>query len=158
VVHFGRDSKLRWWSGALSVLSIGALGTSAVTSRPVSPPSVVSAQVPFYPPILQKAHIDGRVELRITTDGEHPVSVVSVSGQPMLTKAAIENVKTWVFAQHESTTFRATFWYRLLESDCDAACNCGSAERPNVVLKLPTEVEISAEEVMICDPATTRAN
>jgi len=156
VIRFSYASKPFWAPTALGVLILGTLGMVATIRKPASRPSVVSAQVPFYPEILQKAHIDGLVELRITTDGTRPSSVVRVSGQPMLSDAAIENVKTWVFERHEPMAFQATFRYRLLESHCDASCNCGSVEQPNMVLRLPTQVEISAEEILTCDPATTR--
>ena len=73
------------------------------------------------------------------------------SGQPMLAQAAQDNVKTWQFEKHPPTTFEATFHYRLLASKCDSACNCDSAERPSVLLHLPTDVEISAKELMVCD-------
>ena len=155
MIRFRHASKQFWVPAALIALVLGALGAIAAIRQPAPRLSVVSAQVPFYPPDVQGAHIEGVVELRNSTDGVRPISVERVSGQPMLSTAAIQNVKTWVFEHHEPTSFQATFRYRLLDSHCDSACNCGSAERPNVVLRLPTEVEISAEEALICDPSTT---
>ena len=119
-------------------------------------PKVVSAQVPFYPAILQKAHFDGVVRLRIWTDGRRPSTIKEIDGQPMLLRAAIDNIKTWEFEQHSPTVFEASFHYRLLPATCDAACNCDSTERPSVLLHLPTEVEVSATTVLTCDPVVPR--
>jgi len=75
----------------------------------------------------------------------------------MLAQAAQENVKTWQFEQHRPTTFEVTFRYRLLQSKCDAECNCDSVEKPSVLLQLPTDVEVSAKELMVCDSASNRS-
>jgi hypothetical protein len=72
----------------------------------------------------------------------------------MLAQAAKENVATWQFEQHSPTSFEATFRYRLMASKCDAHCNCDSAEKGTVLLRLPGEVEVSAKEVLTCDPVT----
>jgi TonB family protein len=120
-------------------------------------PSVVSASVPLYPRITQQAHIEGVVRLRISTDGNRVASVEVESGQPMLAQAAQENVKTWQFEQHSPTTFEVTFRYKLLPSKCDAKCNCDSAEKPSVLLQLPTDVEVNAKELMVCDSDSARS-
>jgi TonB family protein len=120
-------------------------------------PSVISASVPFYPRIPQQAHIDGVVRLRISTDGNRVASVEVESGPPMLAQAAKENVKTWQFEPHSPTTFEATFRYRLLPSKCDAECNCDSTEKPSVLLQLPTEVEVNAKELKVCDSASSKS-
>src|SRR6267143_241109 len=140
----------------LGAFIFGPLATLSGTQAPVPVPSVVGARVPFYPPILQKAHFDGLVRLRITTDGRRPSSIEGVDGQPMLLRAATDNIKTWEFEQHSPTVFEASFRYRLLPATCDSACNCDSTERPSVVLRLPTEVEVSATEVLTCDPVVPR--
>jgi hypothetical protein len=120
-------------------------------------PSVISASVPFYPRITQQAHIDGVVRLRISTDGNRFTSVEVEGGQPMLARAAQENVKTWQFEQHSPTTFEATFRYRLLPSKCDPECNCDSAEKPSVLLQLPSDVEVNAKELMVCNSPPNRS-
>ncbi len=114
-------------------------------------PVVISASVPLYPRIAQQAHIEGIVRLRISTDGNRVALVEVQSGQPMLAQAVQENVKTWQFEQHSPTTIEVAFHYRLLPSKCDAECKCDSAEKPSVVLRLPTEVEVNAQELMVCD-------
>src|SRR4051794_33375152 len=68
-------------------------------------PTVTTAQAPLYPPLPRMAHIAGTVTLRVVTDGEKVAEVSVVNGQPMLAKAAQDNVKTWRFMKHEATTF-----------------------------------------------------
>lgn len=143
-------------TGAL-VLFIMAMGAIMAIGQQKPLPSVVSASVPLYPRITQQAHIEGVVRLRISTDGNRVASVEVESGQPMLAQAAQENVKTWQFEQHSPTTFEVTFRYRLLKSKCDAQCNCGAAEKPSVLLQLPTDVEVNAEELMVCDSASSKS-
>ena len=133
----------------LSCVTLGA------AEPPARLPAVVSAQVPFYPPILQKAHFDGVVRLRVSTDGLRVLTIDQLSGQPMLLKAATENIRTWQFEQHTPTSFEVSFRYRLLQSTADSACNWTSAEPASVVLRLPTEVVISAPTVGTCDPFTS---
>ena len=117
-------------------------------------PTVSSANVALYPRIVRQAHIQGVVRLRISTDGNRVASVEVQSGQPMLAQAAQDNAKTWRFEPHSPTTFEATFHYRLLPSKCDAKCNCDSAEKPSVLLQLPTDVEVNAKELVVCDSAS----
>jgi TonB-like protein len=109
-------------------------------------PRVISAHVPFYPPVLQRAHYEGEVRLIVTTDGER-VSKVSVeSGQPMLAAAAEQNVRTWEFESHTGVTFKVRFQYRIVpEPQC-------FADSGTVSLRLPTEVEITVKSVWTCDP------
>jgi Gram-negative bacterial TonB protein C-terminal len=142
-------------TGAL-VLFILGMGAIMAVGQQKSLPSVISASVPLYPRTPQVAHIEGVVRLLISTDGNRVVSVEVQSGQPMLAHAAQDNIKTWQFEQHSPTTFEATFQYRLLLSKCDAECYCASAEKPSVLLHLPTDVEVNAKELMVCDPASDR--
>lgn len=141
-------------TGALVLFILGAI-MAVGQQKPL--PSVISASVPLYPRTPQMAHIEGAVQLRISTDGNRVVSVEVQSGQPMLAQAAQDNVKTWQFEQHSPTTFEATFRYRLLKSKCDAQCNCRTAEKPSVLLQLPTDVEVNAEELMVCDAASSKS-
>ena len=137
---------------ATPVLAFVVLGLTPLTATAAADrlPEVTSAAVPFYPRVVQVAHIEGDVQLRISTDGTRVSSVEITSGQPILAKAAEENVKTWQFEPHAPSTFSVTFRYRLLASKCDRECNCASSERPSVVLQLPTKVEVQATEMRLC--------
>lgn len=140
--------------GAITLLLLGT-GPFKAIGQHAHLPDVTSASVPLYPKITQLAHIEGAVRLRISTDGNRVASVEIQSGQPMLAKAAEENVKTWQFEQHSPTAFEVTFRYRLSPSRCDAECNCDSSERPSVLLQLPTEVEVNAKELLVCGAASS---
>jgi Gram-negative bacterial TonB protein C-terminal len=151
-----QDKKLRCAVGGLAALIFFALGigvTGAIAQQKSAMPNVTSASVAFYPRISQLAHVEGVVKLRISTDGSRASSIEIESGPPMLAQAAEENIKTWRFDKHDPTTFETTFRYRLLPSKCDSKCNCDSVEKGSVHLQLPTNVEISAKEIMVCDPA-----
>ena len=153
--HLARGNMQNRRSIAL-LLVLGMSAPVTATQNSGAIPSVASAQVPFYPPLPQRAHMEGTVRLKITTDGRRTSSIEGISGIPMLVQAARENAKTWEFEPHSPTTFSTVFRYRLLPSKCDSACNCESIEAPVIVLHLPLEVEINAMEMMICDPQVER--
>ena len=139
----------------LLALVIWATGYAAAQTK-ASLPVVVSASVPFYPRVAQTAHILGDVRLRISTDGKQVSAVETKSGPPILAEAAKQNIRTWRFEEHSPTSFETTFTFTLLTSTCDAQCNCDSEEKPEVLLRLPIEVHVSAKTIMTCDPAETR--
>ena len=143
-------SRLQMTVGLL--LSILVMVPVGVEGQESALPKVLSASVPFYPRVPQSGHIDGTVRLRVLTDGAGVVHVNVESGPPMLAQAAQENIKTWRFETHIRTSFPVTFRYQLLKTKCTANCKCESAETPSIVLKLPREVEVSAEEIVVCDP------
>ena len=72
-------------------------------------------------------------------------------GHKLLAAAAEENARTWEFATHDPTTFTVTYHYKL-----DAKLK-GNANNPTVVLRLPTEVEISTLPMPPLDAAGTSA-
>jgi TonB family protein len=138
---------------SLLILLVLGLGTTMSTAQQGREhlPTVATAGVPFYPPIARVARMQGVVRLHVTTDGKR-VSAISVeSGPPMLAQAAEENVKTWQFKDHAPTTFAATFQYKMLpESECEM-------DSGTVLLRLPTEVDVSAKGVQTCDPTVDNA-
>jgi len=78
------------------------------------------------------------------------VSAVVESGQPMLAKAAQENVKTWKFEPHEPTSFPTLFAYHLL---AEPNCETNKSGNGEIHLKLPTRVEITTNARGACyDP------
>jgi len=121
--------------------------------RKTSLPKVVSALVPFYPELARQTHIQGTVTLRVSTDGKRVSGVEAENGPRLLVNAAVENVKAWRFEPHVATAFEVTFHYKLLDAECDSECNCKSVEKESVVLQMPTNVEVRAVVVMLCDPA-----
>lgn len=118
----------------------------------VTLPMLAGAAVPLYPPLARVAHVEGIVHVKITTDGHRVITAHSKDGPKLLAAAAEENARTWEFATHEPTTFTITYYYKL-----DAKLK-GSVNNPTVVLRLPTEVEISTRPAPPLDTATSAAH
>ena len=121
------------------VLMVTTLAFSAVAQGPkVALPMVAGAAVPLYPPVARHANIEGVVHVTITTDGHRVIATHAEDGHKLLAAAAEENVRTWQFATHEPTTFSVTYSYKLVDK-----WN-GDPNNPDVLLRLPTEVEVSS--------------
>jgi hypothetical protein len=135
----------------LAALLLSSVALVADQSR--SLPAVVSASVPFYPPLARQTRIEATVTVRVSTDGHQVSAVEAEAGPLLLVDAATNNVKTWQFNPHAPTNFEVKFHYRLLNYKCDSQCNCEPEGKESVLLNLPTTVEVSAVIPMICDPA-----
>ncbi len=103
----------------------------------VALPMVAGAAVPLYPPLARVARVEGVVHVKITTDGHRVIATHVEDGHKLLAAAAEENVRTWQFQVHEPTTFTVTYRYILVTNWK------GDPYNPIVVLRLPTEVEVS---------------
>jgi len=127
------------------IVLTGASLSLADQSKP-NLPTVIASAVPFYPPVARAAGIDGVIRFRLSTDGSR-VSTISVEGgPPLLVSSAEENIRTWRFKEHSPVTFEATFRYKMLaELECEM-------DSGTVVLRLPSEVEVSAKRLQTCDP------
>jgi TonB family protein len=139
------------WLAAIFTICATAL-PAQVAEPPQKLPVVKSGEMPFYPPLPRMAHVEGEVLLRVTTDGSGVASVIVESGQPMLAKAAQDNVRTWKFEPHDPTSFSTLFSYHLLT---DFKCEPGKPNNGEFHIKLPTEVEITASTTLrdaYCDP------
>ncbi len=55
--------------------------------------------------------LQGMVILQVTTDGHQVTDVKLTSGHPVLAPDAINNVRTWKFADHAPTTFTVKYFY-----------------------------------------------
>jgi hypothetical protein len=124
-------------AGVLTILVLATWTTGAQRNR-VALPMVASAQVPLYPPSARLANVEGTVQLNVTTDGHHVVSIQVASGYKLLSDSAEGNLRTWEFTPHEPTSFKVTYTYKLV-SDLDPIQN-----NPRVILNLPTAVEVDA--------------
>ena len=101
----------------MTTLALSFLLTFAAVARPQdSPdvPKVIQHSQPIYPSLAQLAHIQGNVRLKVTTDGESVTQVEAITGDPLLCKAAADNVRTWKLAPHSPATFFVTFRYKLV--------------------------------------------
>jgi hypothetical protein len=111
---------------------------AAMAQEPkIALPMVAGAAVPLYPPLARAAHVQGAVHVRITTDGHRVIATHVEDGHKLLAVAAEENARTWQFATHQPTTFTITYSYKLVPEWK------GDPGNPIVVLRLPTEVEVS---------------
>ncbi len=119
----------------LALISM-AYSTAVAQESKVALPRVAGAAVPLYPPLARAAHVQGVVHVKITTDGQRAVTAHAEDGPKLLATAAEENARTWQFAVHEPTTFTVTYHYKLVPG------MKGNADNPEVVLRLPTEVEV----------------
>jgi TonB family protein len=72
--------------------------TTVALGQRLPEPRLTSAALPEYPALARLAQIQGevKVEFVLNSNGE-PISVVAVSGHPMLKGMAEQNVKTWRF-------------------------------------------------------------
>jgi hypothetical protein len=136
----------RW--ACMCVLSAICLAGSNSTAQQSKDdvPIVVRASVPFYPRLARAARVEGDVHLLLSTDGTRVSAVTVKSGPPMLIPAAEENVRTWEFKNDIPMKFAVTFRYKVLP---ESACEIDDG---TIVLRLPTEVEVSARGVQTCDP------
>jgi TonB-like protein len=122
----------------VTALAAGAqIQESQVQQSKVALPRVSAAGVPLYPLQAYISNIEGVVRLKITTDGHRVVDTHVEDGHKLLASAAEENVRTWQFQVHEPTTFTVTYRYKLVTNWK------GDPYNPAVVLRLPTEVEVS---------------
>jgi TonB family protein len=133
---------LRW----IALLVMGIASGSAQESK-VALPMVAGAAVPLYPPLARAARIQGVVHIEIVTDGHNVITARVKDGQKLLAAAAEENARTWRFAVHTPTSFTITYRYKL-----DVKLN-NSPNNPTIVLRLPTEVEVSSAPMPPLDTA-----
>jgi TonB-like protein len=142
----------RKWLKVISFLTVvvassawlfGAKGQEARQALP----TVITIAVPIYPAVARAAHVEGVVHLKISTDGHRVTTVEVQDGTKLLAVPAQDNVKTWQFSPHDPTTFVVTYRYKLV------AQAKGDTSIPSVLLRLPTDVEVSAMPRETVDPA-----
>jgi TonB family protein len=100
-------------STVLCFVAAVCIGMAAQTDEPL----LITVQLPKYPPLAHQARIEGVVKLTFTLSANagEPTNVEVVSGHPMLTGAAMDNVKTWRFENHYAVErkYATTFRYGL---------------------------------------------
>ena len=95
----------------IAVLCVVAMCVAMVAQ---DEPTLVTINMPNYPPLARQARIEGVVKLTfiLPANAEGPTKVEVVSGHQMLKDAALDNVKTWKFenpyAVERKTTFSLT--------------------------------------------------
>jgi|WetSurMetagenome_2_1015567.scaffolds.fasta_scaffold17639_2 hypothetical protein len=124
-----------------------AMPPQSPAGQPVVP-VVESAAVPFYPVGWRMGGLEGKARLAVSTDGRRATQVRLISGSELVGLHAEGVIKNWVFRDHAPTTFEVTLSYTLEGGEPE----CGSSDNGTVLLRLPTEVEVRARAVKICDP------
>jgi outer membrane biosynthesis protein TonB len=71
---------------------------------------------PQYPSLAIEAGIQGKVQLRVTTNGSRVGKIDVESGNPFLVGTAMDNVRSWRFASYNQRTFEVIYDYQLLSS------------------------------------------
>jgi TonB family protein len=68
---------------------------------------ITSLQMPCYPPLARAARLQGTAKIKLVIGGDGSVtSAEGLEGNPLLTKAAIDNVRTWRFGTAEGQSLR----------------------------------------------------
>jgi TonB family protein len=108
---------MKLYLGVLVFMVAVCLGMEAQTDEPL----LLSANIPFYPPLARQARVYGTVKVAFTlpANAGEPANVEAVSGHPLLKSAALENVKTWRFRNIYAVErkYETTFHYALTESE-----------------------------------------
>jgi TonB family protein len=84
-----------------------------------SGPVLKSYDQPIYPPIARAARVEGSVVVEFLLDEQgKPISISTVTGNPMLTNAAESFIKTWKFdlgseASDAKSRYRTTIHFKL---------------------------------------------
>lgn len=139
------------------VMTMGSLMSWASSQSPASAtdkresaPHIVWTHLsyPVYPQLARAANLVGDVILRITLRSDGSVeSIVSVSGDPMLTQAALDSAKQSQFAcQGCSTSTHSesfTYSFRVSPEKPDPCC-CSSG--PGISKKAPAVPEVEQSE------------
>lgn len=119
-------------------LLVTILAAAQTPNLKVALPMVASASMPLYPPLARTANVEGVVHVSVTTDGQRVTRAHAQDGPKLLAVSAEDNVRTWLFAVHEPTTFTVTYRYTL------QAKWKSDPNNPIVVMHFPNEVQISA--------------
>jgi hypothetical protein len=98
------------------------------------------------------AHVEGTVHLQVGIAAGKVVSVTLQDGQPILAKAAEDNVKTWQFRETDTLTFETAFRYEIRKTPPPTNCDEGEDYNSTIALHFPSSVEVSAPTWWTCDP------
>jgi TonB family protein len=107
---------MKRYLGVVTLIVAVCVGMTAQTDEP----ELLSASIPFYPPLARQARIYGEVTVRFTlpANSGEPVNVEAASGHAILKPSAVENVKTWRFRNTYAVErrYETTFRYSLSTS------------------------------------------
>jgi Gram-negative bacterial TonB protein C-terminal len=134
--------KFRMRKSLLVIVAFSVFGCCAFGQADTALPIVTAFECPKYPSKAQSMHLQGMVELRITTDGHRATHIEVLPSHPILSEEAIKNVRTWTFADHKATSFVVAYYYTLEEhykDKKDPVAKCSAK------MDLPTKVRVSTQ-------------
>jgi TonB family protein len=112
-----------------------------VTMAAQTEPTLVTVNMPKYPPLARQARIEGVVRLTfiLSANAGDPPNIEVVSGHPMLKGAAIDNVRTWKFENPYKVErkYETTFRYRLSDHPTSAPVTFESFHEVDLVADVP---------------------
>jgi TonB family protein len=80
-------------------LFLGVFAARCISAPATNDSPVLGADMPLYPALARTAKITGKVEVQVVTGADGKVISAQVkSGHPLLSRAVLDNVKTWRFA------------------------------------------------------------
>jgi hypothetical protein len=94
-------------------------------------------ECPTYPVEAKEVLLQGRVFMRVTTDGKKVINL-KTSGHPKLVQAAEQNIKTWKFAEDAPKEFSITYSY-VNEGEYGA----NPVTKCNAKIEFPKTVQVS---------------
>jgi outer membrane biosynthesis protein TonB len=98
----------------LVVLGMALFSTLLLTAQDNrSYARIIHAEVPLYPAIALAARVSGKVEIDLEVKAGTVVRADVRSGNPLLAKPTVENIKTWRFSPKTFGNFMSTFEYRM---------------------------------------------
>ena len=115
-----------------------------VTTAAQTELTLVTVNMPKYPPLARQARIEGVVKLTFTLSAHsgEPTNIEVVSGHPILKGAAIDNVRTWKFENLYAVErkYETTFRYRLSDQPTSATVTFESFHKVDLVADVPQTI------------------
>lgn len=130
----------------VSAIQTGDTGASSQSTK--DEPRFLHGDVPLYPYDARLAHIIGTVEVQVTVKEGHVIDTTVKSGQPILARATVENIKSWIFQSNINETFTTKFIYEM-EAEGRASVQ---QTNPKIEMHLPVMVKITAKPILLEDP------
>ena len=119
------------------LLICAPLSLFAQGSHSNTPPRLVAADLPRYPPIAEAAHITGWLKIQVTVEKGRVIGTkvlgaetkargqdsVSTIGAPWLVSPTLENLKSWRFSSDVNGAFVVKFTYSFAGTETDQPTN-----------------------------------
>ena len=123
---------------------------------PIPYPRLLSAGVPFYPPMARSAHFGGVVKIHVSVENGAVKHAELVQGKVImqdskeelpkinkllvhLVNPSLKNVQTWEFIPEYTGEFTVTFIYEIEGEETI------SPENPKIELELPFTIKVKAK-------------